>query len=169
MPDRRRLRSVVFALWLLACPFLLVSQPVLVGADVSYVVASDSMDPAISRGSVVFVESVSPDDVDVGDVVTFHGESGVGPTTTHRVVAVRQTDGERQFVVKGDANPGPDSEPVDASQLVGRVSTAVPLLGHVVFTVGLELPLLLFGVVPSLTLAVERVHFLLSADWGDSA
>lgn len=168
MPDRRRLHVVVFALWLLSCPFFLVSQPVLVGANASYVAVSDSMEPTIARGSVVFVESLSPDDVDVGDVVTFHSESGIGPTTTHRVVATRREGDDRQFVVKGDSNPSPDNEPIDASQLVGQVSAVIPLFGYVVLTVGLRLPILLFGVVPALALSVERIHFVLSISESDS-
>jgi signal peptidase len=160
-----RLTAVVLACWLAATPFLVVAEPGLVGATGAYAVASDSMEPAIQRGSVVIVSDVPASAVEPGDVLTYRGAESSAVTTTHRVVEVVERDGDPRFVVKGDANPRPDSEPVDPSQVVGRVTATVPLVGHVVLAVGAAGPLLALMIVPALVLAGDRTRRLLRADF----
>ena len=72
----------------------------LVGLQVFHIV-SPSMEPTYSTGDLIFVKSVDPDSVKVGDPITFVLNEDL-VVATHRVVAV---DGEnRQFTTKGDAN-----------------------------------------------------------------
>jgi signal peptidase len=163
MGARRQLHGVVLALWLLSSPFLVVVQPGVVSADAGYAVASDSMEPEITRGSLVLVEAVSPRTVEVGDVITFRGEGNVGPTTTHRVVGIQRNDAGFAFVVKGDANRSPDNEPVDASRVVGRVTATIPWVGYPVLATDTGSALVFLFVVPAMLLALERGQYLLSA------
>jgi len=115
---------------------VLFAVPQVVGAEQSYVVLSGSMSPAIGPGDIILVDAVPIEAVEVGDVVTFN--RGEGAPTTHRVIDIAQTDGERALVTKGDANEEADPGLVHSSQLVGRVMTlggtllVIPKFGFVV-------------------------------------
>jgi len=110
---------VVFAI------FLMGSR--LVGLQVFNVI-SGSMEPEYSVGDLIYVKSVDPDSVEVGDPITFVMNEEL-MVATHRVVAV---DGEnRQFTTKGDANKTEDATPVHFNNLIGVPVFAIPLLGYV--------------------------------------
>lgn len=157
--DYRRVASTLGSVVavLAVIPFVVYAAPGAVGADASYVVLSGSMEPTISPGDVIVVESVDPADIEEGDVITFRREGDVRPTT-HRVIEVREEGGEPAFRTAGDANEAPDQEPVRASQVDGRVATVggtpfvIPYVGHVIqfastglgFTLLFATPLVLF-------------------------
>lgn len=110
---------VIFAI------FLMGSR--LVGLQVFHVI-SPSMEPTYSVGDLLYVKSVDPDSVKVGDPITFVLNEDL-VVATHRVVAI---DGEnRQFTTKGDANESEDSAPVHFNNLIGVPVFAIPLLGYV--------------------------------------
>lgn len=115
--------------------FVIQAFPGLVGADLSYIVQSSSMEPAISTGSVVFVTEIPSGQVDEriyeGDVITF-SKTGGSATTTHRVVKKHEGQSSVRFVTKGDANEEPDPEPVYRGEVVGKVTMSIPLIGYVV-------------------------------------
>lgn len=86
----------------------------------SYVVASQSMAPAISAGSLIYVADTG--DYHVGDIVTFQRDEKL---VTHRIIE----NESNRYVTKGDANDGPDA-PITANQVVGEVVLAIPLYGY---------------------------------------
>ncbi len=91
-----------------------------------YTVLSGSMEPAFQVGSLIYVEKVSPDDIKVGDPITFVLNEDL-VVATHRVVEV---DSENQsFVTKGDANDSADGSPVLYKNLVGKAVFSIPYLG----------------------------------------
>lgn len=118
---------------LLVIPIIIYGFPFLVGADSSYTVMSGSMSPALSPGDLVIVKGEEP--VNVGDMVTV--ESGEF-TYTHRVVEKLEGD---LFRLKGDANEDPDTNLVEASQIVGRVVLVFPF-GYLYTPYGFALALL---------------------------
>ena len=93
------------------------------------VVEGVSMEPTLQSGDLVLViRRVSPDDIDLGDVIVYRR----GRTLIiHRVVRVE--DGV--MITKGDNNWLPDP-PVGASEIVGKVLEVggcvvkVPLVGY---------------------------------------
>jgi signal peptidase len=100
----------------------------------SVIVYGGSMADSIPVGSIAVTKEVHPEDVAVGDVIVFYP-----PTTSpdrsplmHRVVSVREEDGQRLFRTKGDANPTPD--PTEAALLGtgSRVVYTVPYVGYLV-------------------------------------
>ena len=93
-----------------------------------YVVLSGSMEPAVDTGSVALVRPVAPEEIAVGDIITFKGAGGGSVLTTHRVVAINQANG-LSFVTRGDANRVNDPHPVPAANVVGRVHGRIPYLG----------------------------------------
>lgn len=90
-----------------------------------YAVLSGSMEPNYHVGSLVYIKSVAPDDIKVGDTITFKLSGSA--VATHRVASIDKT--AKTFVTKGDANADNDHSAVNFSDVYGRVSFTVPLLG----------------------------------------
>jgi len=129
----RRLLNVVAVLLLVAAvvPFVTFAVPQVVGGNHSYVVLTGSMRPTINPGDAVIDAKVNPATLERGDVITFTRPDSKFPTT-HRIVAVQQTNDGPAFKTRGDANDGPDPWTVPATDVVGRVMVTIPYLGFVV-------------------------------------
>ncbi|MDD9206252.1 signal peptidase I [Georgenia sp. 10Sc9-8] len=108
-----------------------VVVPKFIGA-VPYTVLTGSMRPALQPGTLAVVEPVDPDQVRIGDVITYQQTPGRPETVTHRVVGVNaHSDGQRTFLTQGDANTAPDPAPVRQVQVRGQVAYTVPWMGYV--------------------------------------
>lgn len=94
-----------------------------------YIVLSGSMSPAFDAGSLIFLKPENPENIAVGDIITFRPPSGEGELTTHRVVQINR-EGGLSFITRGDANDVNDQHPVMADKLVGRVEYSVPYAGY---------------------------------------
>ena len=94
----------------------------------TYSVISPSMQPAYNVGDLVYVKSVEPETIEVGDPITFVLDEKL-TVATHRVVGIDLESSH--FFTKGDANETPDSNPVHFKNLVGKVVFKLPLLGYV--------------------------------------
>ena len=117
--------TVLVVIVVISAVFLMGSR--LIGMQVFHVI-SPSMEPTYSVGDLLYVKTVDPDSVKVGDPITFVLNEDL-VVATHRVVAV---DGEnRQFTTKGDANSTEDAAPVHFNNLIGVPVFAIPLLGYV--------------------------------------
>ncbi len=89
-----------------------------------------SMTPQFPAGSVVVVTPERAEDVEVGQVMTFHAPTPDRHVVTHRVIAVDRTGAQTVVRTQGDANPSPD--PWDAvlqDGIIWRARGAVPYLG----------------------------------------
>jgi len=159
---------LVLAFLVVLGTIVIAAFPQVVGADESYVVQSSSMSPAIGAGDLVMVNDVETDDIDNGDIITFRtGDEAT--TVTHRVVDISREDDITLFTTKGDANEEPDSEPVAAENVVGRVWFSVPLLGYVVAFAGSQMGLVALVVIPAVALIASEVWALYqSAESDDS-
>ena len=91
------------------------------------VVQSGSMEPVYHVGSLIYVKSVEPEELEVGDVITF--ELGNGVRGTHRIIEILDNSGELSFITKGDANEVEDNKPVVEDAIVGQVKFTIPKLG----------------------------------------
>jgi len=117
---------------LLVVPGILYAFPAAVGASDSFLVLSGSMEPLLSPGDVIFVDAVRPEDVRVGDVVTFRATLRPdAPLVTHRVIRIVEGERGLAFETQGDANDAPDAQLVQARQLVGRYDFHIPYWGLV--------------------------------------
>lgn len=100
-----------------------LTVPRLLGYQV-YNIVSGSMEPAIPMGSVIYVASAIPEEVEEGEVIAFwSGESVIA----HRVVENRFVVGD--FVTRGDANAREDMNAVPYSDLIGVVAYHIPFIG----------------------------------------
>lgn len=123
--------AVVF----LALPILAAAIiPALIGAAPMTVI-SGSMEPVLSPGDVVVMETPNPNDLRLGDIVSYQpapeldfGYSGI--TTTHRIISLHRENGTvTKIQLKGDANPTPDPLLASPEQIHGRMLYTVPYAG----------------------------------------
>lgn len=122
---------------------------------------SGTQEGHIETGDLIFVGSVSADELEVGDVIAYM--SG-GSAVTHRITAIDAgEDGTRQFTTKGDANNAEDTDPVTETQLVGRYLGRLPKVGDFALFLQQPLGMLLFIGVPLLAFVIydilRRQHY----------
>jgi signal peptidase I len=77
---------------------------------------SGSMSPLINTGDQVLIEKIVPDDICIGDIITFWQGNIL---VTHRVIRKFTKSGNIYFVEKGDANT--NYSWVDAQSMIGKV------------------------------------------------
>lgn len=118
----------LLALVLLMAGLLIVVPRVAGGIPLT--ILSGSMEPSLPVGSLAVVVPVEPQDVQIGQVVTYLPNPDDPTAVTHRVTGItHRADGGRTFTLQGDANASPDA-PVQDFQVRARVLYAVPLLGY---------------------------------------
>lgn len=84
------------------------------------------MSPRYPVNTLVIVQTIEPEKIKTGDVITYVlNEDGV--LVTHRVVGVDSS--KRTFTTKGDANNSEDAAPVFWDNVVGKVFLGIPALG----------------------------------------
>ena len=123
-------------MWLLILSFVaVITGAVLIpraGGGTPYTVLTGSMRPSYPPGTLIVSKPVAPNDIQIGDAITFQLKSGEPTVVTHRVIATRMgEDGKLEFITKGDANTTQDKDAVRAVQVRGRLWYAVPYLGYV--------------------------------------
>ena len=160
----RRIANIVGLVLLVAIvvPFVVFAVPQVVGADQSYVVLSGSMEPAMSPGDVIIVNSVPASAIDRNDVITFGGQGGDTPTT-HRVIEVVEQDGTTAFRTQGDANEDPDGSLVTPDELQGKVLSpggyllVIPFIGYLINFAGTQSGVVLFVALPVSLLVLNEI------------
>lgn len=121
--------ALLVAMIALAAAVIVV--PAVTGAK-TYTVLTGSMEPTYPPGTLVVVRPVAPDELSMGDVITFQLRSGEAQVATHRIVGVgADATGEPLFVTRGDANNVDDEDPVRPVQVIGKLWYAVPYIGWV--------------------------------------
>ena len=116
----------IFGTLLLAAVIALcvpLTVPIAMGYQV-YDVISGSMEPAIPVGSAIYVQSVDPSEIVVGDVVAYQDENGV---IAHRVTL--NSSATQELITKGDANEVEDFNPIPYRDVIGKVEASVPVVG----------------------------------------
>ncbi|WP_288683847.1 signal peptidase I [uncultured Eubacterium sp.] len=86
-------------------------------------VVTGSMDPTYPEGSYIVVKSTDTDKLKVGEVISFYSrdEAIAGQVNTHRIKEIKNNNGTKLFVTKGDANPTQDPVEVQPEDIVGKV------------------------------------------------
>lgn len=91
------------------------------------VVRSGSMEPTIPTGSMVLVERISAEEIEVGDIVAV--ERPDHTRVTHRVLSIDQRGATVELTLKGDANEDPDPVPVSVLH-ADRLAWQAPMVGQ---------------------------------------
>lgn len=110
---------------LLLSPFVL---PKLIGYE-PYGILSDSMEPQIPVGSIVYVKEKEPENIEIGEIITFSTSVKNDAVATHRVIEKNQK--QQCFFTKGDHNDGLDAAAVPYETVLGVVVCTIPTLGYV--------------------------------------
>ena len=89
------------------------------------VIYSGSMRPSLDVGDIVIISEVPIDEIKEGDIIQYRTEN---IPVVHRVYDVSDTN---VFLTKGDDNDKPDSDPVIAGQIMGKVAFTIPKIGWI--------------------------------------
>lgn len=123
-------------------------------------VMTGSMEPEIPTNSLIVVKKVSPEELKVGDVISFFSRDPAlyGEVNTHRIIEIEQENGKYCFLTQGDANNVPDRYPTPEEDLVGIVVMSTVTGGKVVRL--LSNPLIFFPVIflPLLVLLLKSIY-----------
>ncbi len=96
-----------------------------------YCVLSGSMQSVYPTGSLIYVEDVLPEKLEVGDVITFRLSGGT--VVTHRIIERIPEENNPdviRFRTKGDENTIADGTLVAYSDVIGKPLFGIPLLGY---------------------------------------
>lgn len=129
MQVKMKIKNKLFAIlgviiFLLAA---LIWVPRLCGMN-TYYVSSDSMEPAISKGSLAFTQQVDFGDIRVGDDVLVFTSPVNQKTFMHRVIYINSA--EQLIFTKGDNNNVADPVPASFEACKGKVVFDIPLVGY---------------------------------------
>jgi signal peptidase I len=89
-------------------------------------VMTGSMEPRLAPGDVVVSRPVAPADLKLGQVVLYDDPDQPGELRMHRIHTMESGG---MLVTKGDANPQPDSTPINRSAVHGVAFIRVPYIG----------------------------------------
>lgn len=125
-----------------------------------YTIVSGSMEPNINIYDVVVSKRVkSPNEIKVGDVITFVSTSSIskGFTVTHRVIEVIKTDLGVAYRTQGDNNLSPDTAPAEFDNIIGKVILRIPKLGKVQEFLSKKGGWLIAVIIPALFIIVSDI------------
>lgn len=91
-------------------------------------IISESMEPTLEIDDVVIVKKCSPEELKVGDIITFEHD---GRTISHRILKITK-DEELKITTKGDNNDVPDKDEVDPSKVYGKVLFRIRKIGKLI-------------------------------------
>lgn len=166
----KNLRSLTTVLVCIAVLFSFFVSIIQVFGFRVYGVLSGSMEPAYPTGSLIYVRNVDPDDLRIGDAITFSLSPNV--IATHRIVGIVPDENNpsfRRFQTKGDANRSVDTSLVSPSNVIGKVAFSLPYLGKIADYIqkppGLYVAILVSGVLIALVIltdskASKKIPFL---------
>ncbi|NBK97459.1 MAG: signal peptidase I [Erysipelotrichia bacterium] len=118
---------------------VLLLFPKLLGYQ-EYIIKSGSMSPSIPKGSLVYIQNETFDEIKSGDVIAYEKELDV---VVHRVYEIDLT--HQQLKTKGDANQGVDDAYVHESMILGKVVLSIQFLGYFVLFIKSVPGMLLLG------------------------
>jgi signal peptidase len=125
--ERAWLGVAVATVYALLAVLLVFVTPGLFGFS-TYTGLGSSMGDTIPDGSLIVSRAVSPDTVEVGDVVVVRWPNFEYPIT-HRVIDIGLRGDAPVFFTQGDGNPRRDAIATVATEDVGRVIFTVPRVG----------------------------------------
>ncbi len=124
-----RLLVIIGTLALLGALLVTAAAPRILGYQ-TYVIYGSSMEPAIMLGSLIVTKPAKVDDLQVGDIIAFR--SGNETIVTHRITGIREEDGHRLVLTKGDASNGSDPLETHLEGEINRLAYHAPYLGYFV-------------------------------------
>ena len=119
----------------------------------AYIIISPSMVPSINVYDAIVIKREEPENLKVGDVITFLSSDTryLGLTITHRIVGIeKSTTGDIYFRTKGDNNNTEDSSLVKGDDIYGKVILKIPKIGYIQLLLTNAIGWVLIVVIPCL-------------------
>lgn len=124
---------VVWIIFIIALMFAILFFVPRIFKVYPYIVTSGSMEPKYKVNSVIYVKKVAPEQVKVGDAISFYLSNDI--VATHEVYKIDKKG--KLFYTRGinnkdqDGNILNDANPVSFDKLVGKPIYTIPHLGAV--------------------------------------
>ncbi|MGE0599711.1 MAG: signal peptidase I [Dehalococcoidia bacterium] len=162
--------SIIFGLAIGLLCLTLVSTHLL-GYKIA-TIQSYSMRPTLDRGDLIFVQPISIDSVEKGDVILFSEGRDKKILIAHRVTSVipvkanivESKSGRKSVVesvvlrTKGDANDSEDASSVDSTNFKGRVLFTLPSIGLVLGRIPVQNVLVLLALATGIAWIAYEWH-----------
>lgn len=124
-----------------------------VGGYFPMIVLTDSMDPEIQSGDLIFCHTVEAEAVQVGDIISFYDPMGNGSTVvTHRVMEIKDEGTGLSFITKGDNNNTEDQMPVQAEDVISLYKSRIAGAGNIAMFMQTTPGLIVCVIVPMILL-----------------
>lgn len=125
-----------------------------------FTVLTSSMQDEIPKRSFILVKHVDPNDLAIGDNITFMRDSHT--SITHKIVDIYENYGggnERGFQTKGTNNEHEDKDIVLASNVVGKVVYSIPSVGAFILYLesNLHLVYIVFGLFMLISFCIRGI------------
>ena len=124
-------------------------------------VLSTSMQDEIPKGSLVITKNTDPDDLEIGDTITFFRNAD--KTITHKIMGIYENCGpdsdQRGFQTQGVNNSRPDSEIVLSQSIIGKVVYSFPNAGNILDTVKKNMAVIIVSLILLLALSFALQTF----------
>lgn len=149
---------ICISLFLVAMRFM-GENPSIFGYSCYYVLTT-SMEPEIMAGDMIIGKSVDPEELQVGDVITYMGETGSfkDKIVTHKIIEIN----DDVFVTQGVANDIPDPA-IYSSQIMSRYITTVPLMGKLFSIINSKFGFVFLIIMPLGLLIINEISIIVKA------
>ncbi len=91
------------------------------------VIGTGSMTGTINVGDAILYEKYDGEKIEVGDVIIFVQKE---VQVVHRVVEIKNVNGEKRYITKGDANQDRDEGYIIENDIFGTTKLRIPYIGY---------------------------------------
>lgn len=125
-----------------------------------YYVLTESMEPEIHSGDMILGQTVAPEELQVGDVVTYIGDTGSfhGKVITHEIIEID----DDILITKGLANPDPDPA-IHSSQVLSKYVLTIPFAGKIFSVINSRLGFIFLIITPLVLLIINEISIIVKA------
>jgi len=125
-----------------------------------YYVLTESMEPEIKSGEMIIGEHIAPENLKVGDIVTYEGAVGdvKGKIITHKIIAIK----DDTIITKGVANDTPDP-PIHSSQILSKYVATIPLAGDLFSAINSKYGFIFLIATPLVVLIANEISIIVKA------
>ena len=158
--NRSKLTTVAKILIYIAMLALIISTVVTSGFSF-FTVISSSMQNELPKGSLLLVQQVEPEELEVGDNITFIRTWKT--IITHKIVNTYEnyrSSGVRGFQTRGTNNQSVDAEIVSEDNVIGKVIFSIPILGAVLdfISENIYVALIVFATAVTLIFIIHKIR-----------
>lgn len=129
------IKFIIFLILILYLAFILIQR---ISGNQSifgyriFSVATGSMIPEYNVNDVLAIKEINTDELKVGDDITYLGNKldVNGRIVTHRIIEIKEENGEKIYITKGINNIAEDPS-INDSQIYGKVVGKIPVITEI--------------------------------------